>query len=59
MGRGGGGRFVQVGIFVKGGCKGGIWIPEGRNGCGWRQFAGELRVMPQNLYPRIKVIVLV
>jgi hypothetical protein len=39
------GRFVQVGIFVEGGRKGVIWIPEGRNGRGWRRFAGELQLL--------------
>jgi hypothetical protein len=38
-------RFVQVGIFVEGGRKGGIWILEGRNGHGWRRCAGELRLL--------------
>jgi hypothetical protein len=38
------GRFLQVGIYVEGGRKGGIWIPEGRNGSGWRRFANEFRL---------------
>lgn len=38
------GRFLQVGIYVGGGRKGVIWIPEGRNGSGWRRFANELRL---------------
>ncbi|KAE8023676.1 hypothetical protein FH972_009348 [Carpinus fangiana] len=37
-------RFLQVGINVEGGRKGVIWIPEGRNGSGWRRFANELRL---------------
>jgi hypothetical protein len=36
---------VQVGIFVEGGRKGVIWIPEGRNGRGWRRFASELQLL--------------
>jgi hypothetical protein len=39
------GRFLQVGIFVEGSHKGVIWILEGRNGCGWQQFASELRLL--------------
>jgi hypothetical protein len=38
------GRFLEVAVFAEGGRKGGIWIPEGRDGRGWRLFAGELRV---------------
>jgi hypothetical protein len=37
------GRFLEVAVFAEGGRKGGIWIPEGRDGRGWRRFAGELR----------------
>jgi hypothetical protein len=38
-------RFLQAGIYVEGGQKGVIWIPEGRNGRGWRRFVEELRLL--------------
>jgi hypothetical protein len=28
-------RYLEVAIFVEGGCKGVIWLPEGREGWGW------------------------
>ena len=34
-----------MGIFVEGGRKGVIWIPEGKNGRGWRRFAGEMQLL--------------
>jgi hypothetical protein len=34
-----------VSVYAEGGCKGVLWIPEGRFGQGWRRFAGELRLM--------------
>ena len=37
------GRFLEVSVLAEGGCKGVIWLPEGRYGKGWRRFAGELR----------------
>jgi hypothetical protein len=43
------GRFLEVAVFAEGGRKGGIWIPEGRDGRGWRLFAGELRVFLDSL----------
>jgi hypothetical protein len=36
------GSFLEEAVFVEGGCKGIIWLPEGRGGRGWRQFANEL-----------------
>ena len=39
------GRFLKVLILVEGGCKGVIWLPEGRFGRGWRRFASELRLL--------------
>jgi hypothetical protein len=39
------GRYLEVSVYVEGGRKGVIWIPEGRFGRGWRRFAGELRLM--------------
>jgi hypothetical protein len=36
-------RFLQVGIYIEGGRKGVICIPEGRSGNGWRRFVNELR----------------
>jgi hypothetical protein len=37
------GRFLEVAVFAEGGRKGGVWLPEGRDGRGWRRFAGELQ----------------
>ena len=37
------GRFLEVAVFAEGGQKGVLWLPEGRDGRGWRRFAGELR----------------
>jgi hypothetical protein len=34
-----------VAVFAEGGRKGGLWLPEGRDGRGWRRFAAELRVL--------------
>jgi hypothetical protein len=39
------GRFLEVAMFAEGGRKGGLWLPEGRNGRGWRHFADELRIL--------------
>jgi hypothetical protein len=39
------GRFLEVAVFAKGGHKGGLWLPEGRDGKGWQRFARELRVL--------------
>jgi hypothetical protein len=34
---------LEVAVFAKGGRKGGLWIPKGRDGRGWWRFALELR----------------
>jgi hypothetical protein len=39
------GRFLEVAVFAEGGRKGGIWLPKGRDGRGWRRFAAELRIL--------------
>jgi hypothetical protein len=39
------GRYLEVSVYVEGGRKGVIWIPECRFGRGWHRFAGELRLM--------------
>jgi hypothetical protein len=39
------GRFLEVAVFAEGGRKGGLWLPEGRDGRGWRRFADELRIL--------------
>jgi hypothetical protein len=39
------GRYLEVSILAEGGRKGVIWLPEDRFGRGWRQFAGELRLL--------------
>jgi hypothetical protein len=35
-------RFLEVAVFAEGGRKGGLWLPEGQDGWGWRRFAKEL-----------------
>jgi hypothetical protein len=37
------GRFLVAVVFAEGGWRGGIWLPEGREGWGWRHIVGELR----------------
>ena len=37
--------FLEVAIFTKGGCKGIIWLLEGRGGRGWCRFVNELQRM--------------
>ena len=39
------GRFLEVSVYAEGGHKGVFWLPEGRFGRVWRQFAGELCLM--------------
>jgi hypothetical protein len=39
------GRFLEVVVLAEGGRKGGLWLPEGRDGWGWRRFADELRTL--------------
>jgi hypothetical protein len=39
------GRFLEVSVYVEGGHRGVLWLPEGRYGQGWRHFAGELHLM--------------
>jgi hypothetical protein len=36
------GKYIEVAVYVAGGCKGIICIPEGRDGRGWRRFVMEL-----------------
>jgi hypothetical protein len=38
------GRFLVAAVFAEGGRRGGIWLPEGREGWGWRCIVGELRI---------------
>jgi len=37
------GRFVEAAVYGVGGQRGFLLIPEGRGGCGWLNFVGELR----------------
>jgi hypothetical protein len=39
------GCYLEVTAFAKGGRKGVIWLPEGREGWGWSRVVGELRKM--------------
>jgi hypothetical protein len=41
-------RFLEVSVLVEGGCKGVIWLPEGRFGRGWWRFVGKLRLLLKN-----------
>jgi hypothetical protein len=43
------GRFLEVAVFAEGGRKGGLWLPEGRNGRGWLRFVEELRLLLASL----------
>jgi hypothetical protein len=43
------GRFLEVAVFVKGGRKGVIRLPEGRGGWGWQCFLDKLRILVANL----------
>jgi hypothetical protein len=43
MGSNRAGCFLEVAIFVEGGWKGVIRLPEGHRGWGWRRFMDELR----------------
>jgi len=46
------GRYLEVEVFAKGGRKGAIWLPEGREDWGWARVAGELRKMINFLGPK-------
>jgi hypothetical protein len=43
MGRNMAGCFLEVAVFVEGGRKGVIRLPEGRGGWGWQRFMEEFR----------------
>jgi hypothetical protein len=49
MGRNRAGSFLEAAVFVEGGRKGVIRLPEGRGGWGWRRFAEELRPLTAHL----------
>ena len=49
MGSNKAGWFLEVAVFVEGGRKGVIRIPEGRKGWGWQRFVDELRLMVAQL----------
>ena len=42
------GWFLEVAVFVEGGRKGVIKLPEGRGGWGWQRFVDELRILVAN-----------
>ena len=46
------GYFLEVAIFVEGGWKGVIRIPEGRCGWGWHRFVDELRSLVKQIVER-------
>jgi hypothetical protein len=43
------GCFLEVAVFIEGGRKGVIRLPEGRGGWGWQRFVDELRSMGAHL----------
>jgi hypothetical protein len=47
------GCFLEVAVFVEGGRKGVIRIPEGRGGWGWQRFVDELRSLVAQLAERV------
>jgi hypothetical protein len=49
MGSNKAGCFLEVAVFVEGGQKGVIRLPEGRGGWGWQRFVDELRLMVAQL----------
>jgi hypothetical protein len=53
MGSNKAGCFLEVAVFVKGGRKGVIRIPEGRGGWGWQRFVDELRTLLAHLVEKV------
>jgi hypothetical protein len=53
LGRNRVGCFLEAAVFVEGGRKGVIRLPEGRGGWGWRRFAEELRPLTAHLDMKI------
>jgi hypothetical protein len=51
------GCFLEVAVFVEGGRKGVIRIPEGRDGWGWQRFVDELRFLVAQLAERVLPVV--
>jgi hypothetical protein len=58
MGSNQAGCFLEVAVFVEGGRKGVIRLPEGRGGWGWQRFVDELRVMVAHLDGKALPVVL-
>jgi hypothetical protein len=57
MGRNRAGSFLEAAVFVEGGRKGVIRLPEGRGGWGWRRFAEELRSLTAHLDAKVPLAV--
>jgi hypothetical protein len=51
------GCFLEVAVFVVGGRKGVIWIPEERGGWGWQRFVDELQFLVAQLAERVLPVV--
>jgi hypothetical protein len=51
------GCFLELAVFVEGGRKGVIWIPEGRGGWGWQRFVDELWFLVVQLAERVMPVV--
>jgi hypothetical protein len=47
------GCFLEVAVFIEGGWKGVIRLPEGRGGWGWQRFVDELRSLIAQLIAKV------
>jgi hypothetical protein len=47
------GCFLEAAVFVEGGWKGVIRLPEGRRGWGWQRFVDELRLLMAHLVAKV------
>jgi hypothetical protein len=56
MGSNKAGYFLEVAVFVDGGRKGVIRLPEGRGGWGWQRFVDELRLLVAQLVEELPVV---
>jgi hypothetical protein len=57
MGSNKAGYFLEVAVFVEGGRKGVIRLPEGRGGWGWQRFVDELRLLVVQLVEKELLVV--
>jgi hypothetical protein len=59
MGSNKAGCFLEVAVFVEGGRKGVIRIPEGHGGWGWQRFVDELRTLLAHLVEKVPPAVVI